>query len=269
MINRKYKTKIMLLVLSILLMFFARESFAANGSFYNQDNMYRGFYWFEVQEKEKKQLQESNHALPTPEEASASMEARKLELDNARNVMLELSYREDIPNEVLRASIVKYKKLEAKMYGSAIRLSGASDMANFTNPELVNYDKEPTNVFANKIKRRLAGEEKLKTIKEFGSKFDLLLFANNDCPYSKGFVPIATRFANNYGYDLDITSLESSAGAIAAKLGITSTPTLVAISKDATQLFEIARGYVSLSELEESIVLSQKYSDELAKVKKR
>lgn len=256
-------------IITILFLLISTTANAANISFYDGANKHKGFYWFEVQEKEKMQKQNDNYLLPTPEEASASMEARKLELDNARNVMLELSYREDVPDEVLRASIVKYKKLEAKMYGSAIRLSGASDMANFTNPELVNYDKEPTNVFANKIKRKLAGEEKLAAIKEFGSKFDLLLFANNDCPYSKGFVPIATRFATNYGYALDITSLESSAGAIAAKLGITSTPTLVAISKDATQLFEIARGYVSLSELEESIVLSQKYSAELAKVKKR
>lgn len=256
-------------IITILFLFISTSANAANISFYDGANKHKGFYWFEVQEKEKMQKQNDNYLLPTPEEASASMEARKAELDNARNVMLELSYREDVPNEILRASIVKYKKLESKMYASAIRLADASDMANFINPELVNYDKEPTNVFANKIKRKLAGEEKLAIIKEFGSKFDLLLFANNDCPYSKGFVPIATRFASNYGYALDITSLESSAGAIAAKLGITSTPTLVAISKDATQLFEIARGYVSLSELEESVVLSQKYSDELAKVKKR
>lgn len=256
-------------IITTLFLFISTSANAANISFYDGANKHKGFYWFEVKEKEQQQLPESSHPLPTPEEASNNLAARKAELDNARNVMLELSYREDIPDEVLRASIVKYKKLEAKMYGSAIRLADASDMANFTNPELVNYDKEPTNVFANKIKRKLAGEEKLAIIKEFGSKFDLLLFANNDCPYSKGFVPIATRFANDYGYSLDITSLESSAGAIAVKLGITSTPTLVAISKDATQLFEIARGYVSLSELEESIVLSQKYSDELAKVKKR
>jgi len=256
-------------IIILLFLLISTSANAANISFYDGANKHKGFYWFEVREQEKMQKQNDNYVLPTPEEASASMEARKLELDNARNVMLELSYREDIPDEVLRTSIVKYKTLEAKMYGSAIRLADASDMANFTNPELVNYDKEPTNVFANKIKRKLAGEEKLKTIKEFSSKFDLLLFANNDCPYSKGFVPIVTRFANDNGYSLDITSLESSAGAIAAKLGITSTPTLVAISKDATQLFEIARGYVSLSELEENIVLSQKYSDELAKVKKR
>ena len=256
-------------IITTLFLFISTSVNAANISFYDGANKHKGFYWFEVQEKEQNQLPESSHALPTSVEASASMEARKAELDNARNVMLELSYREDVPNEVLRASIVKYKKLEAKMYGSAIRLADASDMANFIIPEIVNYDKEPSNVFASKIKCKVAGEEKLKTIKQFGSKFDLLLFANNDCPYSKGFVPIATRFANSHGYPLDITSLESSAGAIAAKLGITSTPTLVAISKDATQLFEIARGYVSLSELEESRVLSQKYSDELAKVKKR
>ena len=251
----------------ILFLLISTSANASNISFYDGANKHKGFYWFEVKEKEQKQT--DNYVLPTAEEASNNLSARKAELDNARNIMIELSYREDVPNEVLRASIVKYKKLEAKMYGSAIRLSDASDMANFTNPELVNYDKEPTNVFANKIKRKLAGQEKLATIKKFGSKFDLLLFANNDCPYSKGFMPIATRFANDYGFALDITTLESRAGTVATKLGITNTPTLVAISKDATQLFEIARGYVSLSELEESIVLSQKYSEELAKAKKR
>jgi len=241
--------------------------FAKDISFYDGANKHKGFYWFDEREKQKKAS--AAHILPTSEEASNNIAARKMELDNARNVMIELSYREDVPDEVLRASIIKYKKLEAKMYNSAIRLSDASDMANFTNPELVNYDKEPINVFANKIKRKLAGEEKLQTIKEFSNKFDLLLFANDKCPYSRGFMPIVTRFAKDYSISLDVTTLENRTGSVAAKLGITSTPTLVAISKDATQLFEIARGYISLSELEENIVLSQKYSKELAQIKKR
>ena len=247
-----------------------QESYASNGSFYQGNNKYKGFYWFETPEMQKHKNTNSNSddgkesfKYPTPEEAGRAIAERKKQLDDARNIMSELSFRNDVPPEVLRDAIIKYKKLEIKMYDSAINLVYASEMANFTNPELSNLNEIPTNVFANKIKRKEEQKERVNTIKQFANEFDLLLFTSSTCPYSKAFLPVATNFAGTHGFTLDTAPLDSSEGKIAQSLGIKATPTLVAISKDSKELFEISGGMSSISELERVIVLSSKYSKEL------
>lgn len=249
---------------------FPKESYASNGSFYQGNNKYKGFYWFETPELQKHKNTNSksykdkeSFKYPTPEEAGRAIAERKKQLDDARNIMSELSFRNDVPPEVLRDAIIKYKKLEIKMYDSAINLVYASEMANFTNPELSNLNEIPTNVFANKIKRKEEQKERINTIKQFANEFDLLLFTSSTCPYSKAFLPVVTNFASTHGFTLDTAPLDSSEGKIAQSLGIKATPTLVAISKDSKELFEISRGMSSISELERVIVLSSKYSKEL------
>ena len=105
-------------------------------------------------------------------------------------------------------------------------------------------------------------EEKIKTIREFASKFDLVLFVNDDCPYCKAFLPVVSSFAKEYGFTLNSTGLNTPQGKMAIKLGITAVPTLVAISKDAKELFELARGFISFSELQDNVVLGHAYSIE-------
>jgi len=231
------------------------------GHFYQGKDRYRGFYWFEDKTLLKEKSKEAFY-VPTPLEAEKSIEARRKTMDDARNQMIELAFRKDTPPEILRSAIVKYKKLEQEMYDGGIRLSNANDMANFTNPEIADQIDLPTNVFANKIKRKVAEEEHIKTIREFASKFDLVLFVNDNCPYCTAFLPVASSFAEEYGFVLNTTGLNTPQGKIAVKLGITGVPTLVAISKDAKELFELARGFISFSELQDNVVLGYAYSIE-------
>lgn len=256
-----YRIIIISVLLNLVCLWNINISFARAGGFYQGEDKYRGFYWFESKtNKDNSEAKEFHY--PTPEEATMAIEMRKKALDDARSQMVELSFQKNVPPEVLRSAIVKYKKLEAVMYDSAIALTYANEMANFTNPEIANLAENPTNVFANKIKRKLDEREKIATVREFARHFDLVLFTNNNCPYSKAFEPVIARFSSNHGFTLEKASLNSHEGKIAQKLGITSTPTLVAVSKDANEMFEITRGMIGLSELEASIVLSSKYSDE-------
>lgn len=125
------------------------EAHASLGGFYNGEDKYRGFYWFEGQKnKEQSIIEFSKFHYPTAEEATSSIEARKKALDDARAQMVELGFRKDVPPKMLRQAIVKYKKLEAEMYDGTINLVHASEMANFTNPEIANSAEFPTNVFA-------------------------------------------------------------------------------------------------------------------------
>lgn len=242
----------------------AHTSYASTGSFYGGDNRYKGFYWFETKMLGNKKDSSIIDKYPplSAEEASRAIESRKKQLEDARNIMIELSYRDDLPPELLREAIVHYKKLEGRMYNSAIHLVHASEMANFTHPEIADPAKFPTNVFANKIKRKEERQERENIVRQFSKEFDLVIFTDNNCPYSKAFEPVITNFAKNHGFTLDKAALNSSEGKIAQALGINSTPTLIAVSKDAKEMFEISRGMASTSELEDSIILSSKFSRE-------
>ena len=228
----------------------------ANG-FYDSNNRYRGFYWFEKEIPKESKV----HQL-SPNEAVIAIEIRREELEDAKNQMIELSYREDVSDAVVRDAIHRYKIIEMKMYDAALRLSNGSDMLNFTNPELTNKYKSPTNIFANRIKRKLDAVREDSIIEEFATRYDLILFASDNCPYSQNFLPVVTSFANQYRFNLDITSLDSEAGRLSRSMNIDIVPSLVAISRDGRELFEINRGMNSLSEIKENIILADQYSKE-------
>ena len=261
-LSTRYTAQSILYISRVLLLSTILLTNSTTLAFFNQSNQYRGFYWFE--QKPIDQTKTKFH-YPTAEEARASLSIRKQALDNARNQMSELSFRENTPPEELRKAVLKYKQLEAKMFDGSLRLFDATEMVNFTNPELTS--QIPTNVFANKIKRQANQQKNERVIKEFGKDFDLLLFTRDTCPYSQAFVPVATNFSQQNQIQLDVTTLDSEHGRIAQSIGVNSVPTLVAIKKDGSALFEVARGMISYSELEQSMLLAKAYNDELVKRK--
>jgi conjugal transfer pilus assembly protein TraF len=266
-INTKSIIYVIKTIYAILLLIVACSNnvYAGVGGFYKGEDRYRGFYWFEDQKTGLQNRDSFQAHYPSPDEAQTSIEVRKKEMDDARAQMVELGFREDTPPHVLRHAIVKYKKLEAQMHDGAIRLVHASEMANFTNPEIADVTEFPTNVYANKIKRVAENREKIEIVKEFAKKFDLLLFASPDCAYCKAFTPVITNFAKEHGFTLETASLNSSEGKIAQRLGINAVPTLVAVAKDGKRLFELSRGLSSLSELESNVVLAKNLNDEQGK----
>ena len=262
--NTKSIINIIKTICTILLLTAACSNsvYAGVGGFYKGEDRYRGFYWFEDQRTGLQNIDSFQFHYPSPDEAQTSIEARKKEMDDARAQMVELGFREDTPPHILRQAIVKYKKLEVQMHDGAIRLVHASEMANFTNPEIADVTEFPTNVYANKIKRAADEQEKIAIVKEFAKKFDLLLFVSPDCTYCKAFTPVITNFAKEHGFTLETSNLNSSEGKIAQGLGINAVPTLVAVAKDGKELFELSRGLSSLSELEASVALASNLNDE-------
>lgn len=251
-------------ILITLFIFFQLIAANANakGSFFEQSNQYKGFYWFEREQKPS-QNNTQEYQMPTAEEAAASIEARKKTLDEARNQMVAVGFDQDAPLSAKRQAVINYKKLEMGMWDGALSLVDASDMANFTNPEIADNQTQPTNVFGVKLQRQVEAEQNIVAIMEFAKEFDLLLFADESCRYCREFAPVLKRFVEQHHFQLDVASLDSKAGDIAKSLGITSIPTLVAIKKDGSLLFEVSRGVVSTSQLEVSILLASKYSKEL------
>ena len=177
-------------ILITLFIFFQLIAANANakGSFFEQSNQYKGFYWFEREQKPS-QNNTQEYQMPTAEEAAASIEARKKTLDEARNQMVAVGFDQDAPLSAKRQAVINYKKLEMGMWDGALSLVDASDMANFTNPEIADNQTQPTNVFGVKLQRQVEAEQNIVSIMEFAKEFDLLLFADESCRYCREFAP--------------------------------------------------------------------------------
>lgn len=243
--------RLLLIVLALILCF--PQIIFAGGSFFDGNTRYRGFYWFETRQNELKKKEILPKPTITPEEANKSLSDRKRELEEAKDIMLEYAYLDDI--EALRKSVKKYKILEAQTTAAAAKLGLVWEEANFLNPDLLDLRENPQNVTANKLKRKLAEQEREEQIKEFAGEYSLVLFEQDGCPYCKEFRPIAERFANMYGFVMETVNDFANNKQITA-LGIKSTPTLVAVKNDGSQAFELIRGLVTITELEENAELA-------------
>jgi len=236
----------------------------AEQSFFKHSNQYRGFYWFEQEEKvkkkqeleqEKKQKEVPTFASLSPDVAMKNMEARKIKLAEGRAVMMELSFQGASKEEMYKA-VRNYKKLENEMRNSGMALAGAWEMVNFTNPEFIDRINNPVNVPANKIKRADESKQIALKIRDFASKYDLVLFEKTSCPYCQAFKPIIGHFVSTHGFKLDVVGNNPEHMQLIEMLKIEAAPTLVAVRKDGKDAFELARSLLTLSELEQQVIFA-------------
>lgn len=229
----------------------------ASDKFFENSNLYRGFYWFEEDRSlSRKKLKKNDLTFETlsSDKAKQNIQSRKEELEKARNVMLELSFQNTSDEEIYKA-VRYYKRLENEMQDSGIRLARAWDIVNFTDPGLIDRVNTPVNVPANKLRRLEERKYNIKQIQRFAEKFDLVLFEREECIYCKRFKTILQSLVSSYGFSLDIVNSEENLK-LFERFSINFVPTLVAVSKDGKTAFELTRGLATMSELEENVIIA-------------
>ena len=95
-----------------------------------------------------------------------------------------------------------------------------------------------------------------------------ILFFSDSCKYCALLSPVLKSFGEQYGFHIDAVSSNNvkheyfkttNAPQLIERLGITAFPTVIAVSHDSKTAFELIRGYVSISELEEYSLLAAKH----------
>lgn len=237
-------------------------SFCANAdSFF--DERYRGWYWFEQNKPNAEIIEPQNReSTIAPVDAKSEIETFAAELEALKFVMLARPTPE---------SVKAYRDKEAIMWANAERLENAWEMANLLYPEQRDLINNPVNVHAVKAKREMILSENSVKIKHFAKSFDLVLFFSSNCTYCELLSPVLRAFGEQYGFNIEAISSDGKAHKyfktltspeLIERLNITAFPTLIAISHDSKTAFELIRGYVSKSELEEYSLLAIKYLDE-------
>jgi conjugal transfer pilus assembly protein TraF len=217
---------------------------------------YRGWVWFEEEPKnEQKKKKNQDHAEDdlelegsiTPEEARRENEQLKRKLDDLREVMVARPSYENV---------IKYIKLEEKMWKKALALDDAGRQAKLLYPEYFNKLENPENVHAVKYKRKIDAEKAATKIREFARVYDLVFFANGGCGHCTEFAPVLKRFSEEYGFKVEEASTDGNLTGyfegkklpeLAKKLGIEATPTVVIVARDGKLAMELIRGYVTTS----------------------
>jgi conjugal transfer pilus assembly protein TraF len=255
----------LLIAVSVMINLLASFCYAnEKNSFYEQ--RYRGWLWFEENKNSSTKRKKNSKAEAgniTPAKAKEEVERFAKELENLKYVMLA---RPTVEN------VKAYRDKEEQMWTGAMKLYDSATMANFLYPEQRDLINNPVNVHAVKAKRQFDYEEDEKRIKQFAKDFDLVLVFNSACKYCELLSPVLQSFSIKYGFNIEAISVDGSQHPyfktsylpdLVKNLGIDAFPVVIAVgNNEEIEPFELIRGYVSISELEEYSVLASKYLEE-------
>jgi len=229
------------------------------------ERRYLGWYWFEEKAPLVPSKDDSNNESLaaqteiTSPQAKAEIEQFAKELEDLKFMMLA---RPSVEN------VKAYRDKEKLMWTQAMTLHEAWDMTNLLYPNQRDLINNPVNVHAVKAKRELVRSQDGEKIKQLAKEFDLVLFFDPNCTYCKLLSPVLASFGEQYGFNIEAISTTNvkhelfktaNVQGLAHSLGITAFPTVIAISHDGKDAFELIRGYVSISELEEYSLLMIKH----------
>lgn len=241
----------------------AMQAQAAKQDFFNE--RYRGWLWFE--EKAHDENQETDDRgmslVPTSKEmemAKLENEKFKEELDSLRHMMIRY------PNNLNYIRL--YKEKEKEMLDGAMMLAVNFAMVNFLNPDMADQLKNPQNIYG----RNIASSEKAKNehqiIKSLSQQIELFIFRQDNCAHCPVLEKHLNSFANKYGFKVEAVAADNSnskyfkthnSPELIKQLNLTVMPTVIAVTKDSAMRFELARGAVSIPDLEDNALLLAKY----------
>lgn len=253
--NIAVKTRFAKALAALILMLGITSEALANNKFFEQ--RYRGWLWFE--EKERAEDKKIDISVPTPEEAKASIEARKQALENARNVMLEAAYRPNISKKEFLKSIEDYRRLEQEMQFMSLKVGMAWDETNMLNPEFLDEINNPSNMYGRKKKEELDNIENDKILRTLARSSEIFVIRSGSCGYCPGLEQYLNRFAKKYGFKVEAVSVDSSdspyfktthSPELVSALGARQTPTVFLVSDQDNHRYQLAEGLVSIETLE-------------------
>lgn len=228
--------------------------FASKSDFFNQS--YRGWLWFEEKPKNEEEAEQDikNPDVPTKEEmeqAKRENEAFKEELENLRHMMIRY------PDNINYIRL--YKEKEQEMLNTSMTLARNFAMANFLNPHLADNLKAPQNIYGRNVKRPEKQAKDKQTIGQLKSEIEIFVFREDNCPHCPLLEKHLNSFANKYGFNVEAISRDNSKSKyfkthnnpeIIKALSLTVMPAVIAVTKDSSMRFELARGAVSIPDLE-------------------
>lgn len=231
------------------------------------EQRYRGWIWFE--EKEPEVISEKQEfTLEEMEEIKAKNEQFAKELDLLKHVMIR--YPDNLEH------VRRYKEKEKIMLNNAALLGHSFLMTNFLNPDIADNLENPQNLYGRRAKQEIEEKSNAEKLTQVAKDVELFLFFKSDCIYCEILEKHLARFAGIYGFKVEAVSLDGTKSKyfkthhnkeLVAKLALEQMPTVIAVTNDSALRFELARGAVSVADLEGSSLLMHEYLQNRREVK--
>ena len=259
MARNKIQKKVLILFLIVIIQIVAASANAKNSFF---DQSYRGWLWFEEKAQRGNSLKptdKTKFSHPTKEEmqkARRDNEIFKEELDDLRAIMIRHPENLDY--------IRLYKKKEKLMLDGAMVLTNNFMMVNFLNPDIADQLNNPQNIYGRNIDKEEKKKSDFQKIKSLTSKVEIFVFRSGSCAHCHLLEKHLSSFAIKYGFQVEAVSEDGSDISyfktynnpeIIKQLKLNIMPTVIAITRDSKQRFELARGAVSIPDLEDKALL--------------
>lgn len=220
---------------------------------------YVGWYWFDEQEsatdKEEAPLEPSLAEYLANEKEMKEF-SRMLELKRFMMIMHpdNLEY------------MKQYREMEGIMRRNSETLAKNYALVNFLYPEFVDQLNRPVNLYGRKLKKQHQRKIDEQQIKELSKEFELFVFLSKGDPYSATLDKHLSNFNKLYGYEITAVTRDGSrsayfetyndkGGSLGQALSLKAIPSILAISKDSKERYEIARGVISIEAIEMRLLL--------------
>ena len=230
------------------------------------DQRYRGWLWFEereILEQQEQQEKQMKNAPPTKEDMLAAKKDNEAFAEE-----LELLRHLAIKNPDNLQYIELYKRKEKVMMDNAVKLGKNWHVANFLNPDIMDELQSPQNIYGRRIYQDQKDVQREKELKSLANKVELFVFRQEDCPYCEDLEKHLNRFAKLYGFKVEAVSADTSKSKyfttnsskeIITALGLEIMPTVIAVSGESRERYELARGAVSVADLEDKSMILANY----------
>ena len=246
----------------VLFIFFQFIAATANAKENFFEQRYRGWLWFDENVKEQEEFTEENQAptLAQMEQAKKENEEFSKELDLLKHLAIRH------PNNL--EYIKLYKLKEKEMMDNAQVLGLNWIMANFLNPDIVDELKNPQNIYGRDIRNQQQDNDEKATLQELATKVELFVFRQDNCLHCPTLEKHLNSFTTKYGFKIEAISPDHSKSPyfkthtsleLIKALGLEIMPTVIAVVNESRQRFELARGGVSVVDIEEKALLLAKH----------
>ena len=246
----------------VLFIFFQFIAAIANAKENFFEQRYRGWLWFDENAKEQEEFTEENQAptIAQMEQAKKENEEFSKELDLLKHLAIRH------PNNL--EYIKLYKLKEKEMMDNAQVLGLNWIMANFLNPDIVDELANPQNIYGRDIRNQQQDNDDKATLQELATKVELFVFRQDNCLHCPTLEKHLNSFTTKYSFKIEAISPDHSKSSffkthtspeLIQALGLEIMPTVIAVVNESRQRFELARGGVSVVDIEEKALLLAKH----------
>lgn len=235
-----------------ILALFSACSRADDKSFY--DDHERGWHWYEKGanpdgNKQKKKKEEM------PQSARLELKKYQEQIEEAKALAVMHPTLENVYN---------YQKLQFEMINKAGKFADVWIQNVYKNPELDFTLISPVSQNARHIYLAKKREDREAKIKKLSQEYGLFFFFQDNCRYCVAFAPIVKSFSDKYNWEVLAISTSGEKhnlfersvqdNGLSAYWNVDIYPSLFAVNPKTGHVIPIARGMISIEEMEERII---------------